>query len=934
VTYWGANGIATVSATMAGSNKATGQNITVGVVVNDKLVLNEVKVTDENGTIVLNINAGENYYIGTRHDTDSYYTEAEKTISNNTKFNANVTSQTTTNKTVNITAKSNIPNDVVKGKLLFILLDGTADGMVIEANYSGNGTWWAKYTFADYGEYKVNATYVGLDNVTINNGTITINKVNSTITLDDVTLDYDESKNVTVTTTGATGIKANINGTNVTVINNYTILISDLSAGNYTLTVTTIPDKDHNPVTATSKITINKVESTLTVDNIEFDYNSEGSGDVSFTGASQVIANVVNQPSAVVSVSGNKITVSGLAAGTYTLNVTTVPDENHTAVTETAGITVNKINSTLTLDDVELDYGESKNITVTTEGATGITAKIDGVDVTVNNYTIPISGLGAGNYTLTVTTIPDDNHNPVTKEANITVNKLSTEIILANETLDLKVGDEVPVLVNLTPAGNLTFTSSDEDLVFVEDNVTIVANSQGQAIITVSFAGNENYTAAENKTITVNVALNDASVSVENDTLNLKVDETYAINATIKPDTIMLKIKYTSSNESVATVDKNGIVTAVGEGTAIITLEVGDNVIYAKNSTTVTVNVKDNTVNVSASDLTKYYNGPESFVVIVTDSRNNPLANQSVIINVAGVNYTRTTDVNGTASIAIGLISGQYNVTTIVGNNTVYSTVTVLPTVNATDLVKVFRNATQFYATFKDSKGNYLADGTMVRFNINGVMYDRKVSGNNGLAKLNINLEQGQYIITSMNLETGENAANNVTVISRLIENKELVKYYRNATQYTVKVIGDDGNPVGAGESVTFNINGVMYTRQTNGSGIAKLNINLHPGDYIITAEYKDCRVSNNIKVLPVLTADDLTKKYGTPDQFIATLVDGQGKPYAEQRVQFNINGVLYNRVTDSSGQAKLNIRLMPGKYVITSSYNGANIANTITISA
>ena len=125
-----------------------------------------------------------------------------------------------------------------------------------------------------------------------------------------------------------------------------------------------------------------------------------------------------------------------------------------------------------------------------------------------------------------------------------------------------------------------------------------------------------------------------------------------------------------------------------------------------------------------------------------------------------------------------------------------------------------------------------------------------------------------------------------------------------------------------------------MYTRQTNGSGIAKLNINLHPGDYIITAEYKDCRVSNNIKVLPVLTADDLTKKYGTPDQFIATLVDGQGKPYAEQRVQFNINGVLYNRVTDSSGQAKLNIRLMPGKYVITSSYNGTNIANTITISA
>lgn len=43
VTYWGANGITTVSATLSGSNREAGQNITVDVVVNDELVLNEVK---------------------------------------------------------------------------------------------------------------------------------------------------------------------------------------------------------------------------------------------------------------------------------------------------------------------------------------------------------------------------------------------------------------------------------------------------------------------------------------------------------------------------------------------------------------------------------------------------------------------------------------------------------------------------------------------------------------------------------------------------------------------------------------------------------------------------------------------------------------------------------------------------------------------------
>ena len=183
-----------------------------------------------------------------------------------------------------------------------------------------------------------------------------------------------------------------------------------------------------------------------------------------------------------------------------------------------------------------------------------------------------------------------------------------------------------------------------------------------------------------------------------------------------------------------------------------------------------------------------------------------------------------------------------------------------------------------------------------------------------------------------MNPETGENAANNITIIARLIENRDITKFYRNATQYTVKVLGDDGNPAGAGESVTFNINGVFYTRQTNASGIVKLNLNLPPGDYIITAEYKECRVSNNIKILPVLSASDITMNYRDGTQFAAKLVDGQGNPAANEKIEFNVNGVFYYRTTGSDGIARLNINLMSGEYIITSSYNGANIANKITI--
>lgn len=220
-----------------------------------------------------------------------------------------------------------------------------------------------------------------------------------------------------------------------------------------------------------------------------------------------------------------------------------------------ATITVAKANSTVNISDVVLDYGDSKNVTVTAEGATGITAKINDTNITVvDNFTIPISGLAAGNYTLTVTAIPDGDHNPVSKTVKITVKKASTEIILENETMNLEVTDIVSSGATLNPgiAGNLTYTSGNSTVVKIE-NGKIIAAGQGQTLVTVSFDGSENYTAAENRTITVTVALMDARVSVNNSTLNLFVDDTFSIVAVTSPDG--LNVTYVMDESGVYTVD-------------------------------------------------------------------------------------------------------------------------------------------------------------------------------------------------------------------------------------------------------------------------------------------------------------------------------------------------------------------------------------------
>ena len=90
--------------------------------------------------------------------------------------------------------------------------------------------------------------------------------------------------------------------------------------------------------------------------------------------------------------------------------------------------------------------------------------------------------------------------------------------------------------------------------------------------------------------------------------------------------------------------------------------------------------------------------------------------------------------------------------------------------------------------------------------------------------------------------------------------------------------------------------------------------------------------MSYNITVLSTLEADDLDMKYKDGSTFNVTVLDGESKALSGVNVTFNINGVFYNRTTDSEGIARLNINLMAGEYIITSEYDDLRISNTITI--
>ena len=303
-------------------------------------------------------------------------------------------------------------------------------------------------------------------------------------------------------------------------------------------------------------------------------------------------------------------------------------------------------------------------------------------------------------------------------------------------------------------------------------------------------------------------------------------------------------------------------------------------------------------------------------------------------IYINGVDYKKVSDDKGAASLAVNLESGEYPAKVTYngrfGSDSKEVNINVSKTIESNDIVKMFRNATQYYAKFIDTSGNPLANRA-VTFNINGVFYTRDTD-DSGYAKLNINLRPGTYILTAYNPVNNEKKGFNITVKALICENHDIVKYYKNSTQYTAKVYDKDGS-LAVGKTVTFNINGVFYNRTVDENGTVTLNINLNPGKYIVTAIYEGYDVGNNVVVKSVLLTDDLSMKFKDGSKFNATVLDGQGKPLANQTVIFNINGVFYNKTTADNGVASLNINLLKGKYIITSTWNSYQVGNKITIS-
>ena len=122
---------------------------------------------------------------------------------------------------------------------------------------------------------------------------------------------------------------------------------------------------------------------------------------------------------------------------------------------------------------------------------------------------------------------------------------------------------------------DITYSSSNTSVATVNSYGLVTAKGEGTTYITVSSASSRDekeclVTVGPNVVKVTSIALNDKSAI-------LKTGDTYQLTATVFPNNATDKtVSWKSSSTSVARVSSNGLVTAIAEGTAIITCTAND----------------------------------------------------------------------------------------------------------------------------------------------------------------------------------------------------------------------------------------------------------------------------------------------------------------------------------------------------------------------
>ena len=621
-------------------------------------------------------------------------------------------------------------------------------------------------------------------------------------------------------------------------------LINALAGGSAILTITLAQTEIYRGGVINITVNVKKLPSVIRVDNsVSVDVDASKSLGATVDHNRQLI--YVSENPEIVSVNETTGVINGIVGGSTFVEIIFKEDGQYLGCSTKVHVTVNKLPSKIKIDSptsISMFVGDNSTIIASTDNPEGLyyTTQSSIISILDGNVT----AVSEGTAEIVVAAFETDKYLANKTTITVTVSKIPTEIIVSGDEIEMDVGDNLIINAGLNhpEAGSLTYTSSNPDVVTVDENGKLTGISSGKANITVSFVGNNKYLKSEDKNISVKVNKLQTVIEV-NRTISIDVDGEILINATINHDGAD-KLKYSTTDSSVVIVDDNGKITAVGVGKTNITISYEESGKYIGDEVNVTVTV-------------------------------NKIASHIEVINAVAI------DVNGNVNINASVDNGRKLRYVSADNNTV----TVDDLGNVTGIAGGVAKVTVIF----DEDDKYLKDEVNVTVTVNKLQSNLTVENSELTVDVDGNVlinasTNSDAVITYLSLDTSIAAVvgNNVAgvkggVVKIIVGVAETDKFLANETAVTVTVnkltpeisiendeftAGEPSNitidlPDGAKGNVIIKINGTEYSIVLPND---KLELVLtKPGEYLVSANYGgDDRYLNNSATKKIAVSDKM----------------------------------------------------------------------------
>ena len=431
--------------------------------------------------------------------------------------------------------------------------------------------------------------------------------------------------------------------------------------------------------------------------------------------------------------------------------------------------------SQLTFDD-ELGFPEGTTGTV---GFTVVGATVEEQNIIVENHPeavislngneISISGLSAGEYTLKVTTTPDENHNAVTEELSFTVLSNTPAKIDPKFTVsvaDVEVGNPITVNVTAVEGFNGVVTVRVNDI----DVLVNVVNGAGSNTTDLGLAVKDGYTAVLNfaetddyhaghAEATFNVTAKPVPVPVDPalELIIANVEEGTPVTITVKTNatfTGQVKISSDVFNTTVEVKNGEGQTTAnLAKGTYSFKAIFNATDAFKASEVTTSFNVteksssgngsgdnKTNTtvpVKIVANDLSVFYNDGKKYTVTVYGTDGKPAVKTQVVFKINGKKVgSAVTDAKGVATLKITQVPKTYKITAEALGASIIKTLKVKQVLKL-QKVKVKRSAKKLVIKVTLKQGKKALGKKKITLKFKGKKYVKKTN-KKGVAKFTI----------------------------------------------------------------------------------------------------------------------------------------------------------------------------------------------------